>query len=160
MKTYEKITIYKVMNDVDTICFYGYTTTPLPAQFSSLKHEADNAKHRTPILDHMSKLGKDHFTMSHVETLSSVILDEVKTRIAEYRAQANRAHQATEPRTEVSHPQEAQTEVKTDAEPHHSQAQEAEAEHQQQDAQTEAEVATEPRTNAQAEAEQRVEPQI
>ena len=125
MKLYERISIYKITNDVDKVCFFGHTTSSLAARFTSLKHEADDTKRKKPVLDHMRKLGKEHFEVHHATTLSSITLDEVKARIKEFAAQANQARQATEQQTDQSEPK---SDAQTDAEPHHPQTQETEAE--------------------------------
>ena len=159
MKLYERITIFKITNDVDRACFFGHTTTSLAARFASLKHEAmDNTKHKVPVLDHMRKLGKEHFQAHHVTTLSGVTLDEVKACIADYVAQANQAHraQAQEATAEHQPKQEAQKDATTE---HQPQAEVQANQPARADAITEATLGHQPQQESQTEAPAEHQPQ-
>ena len=84
MRTYEKVSLYRITNDIDDARFHGYTTTSISSRLSSLKREAAECpKYTSPVHVHINKLGKEHFKITHVATLGSVTLDEVRARLAE-----------------------------------------------------------------------------
>ena len=129
MKTYDKVTIYRVTNDSEDTCFHGYTTTSLASRLASLKREADNPRYTTPVHQYINKLGKEHVRIIHVSTLSSVTLDEVKARLVEF----TRSVQHTEQQKEQQ--QEQQQEQHTEQHPAQHQEQHIEqhtGQHQEQ----------------------------
>ena len=84
MRAYERVTIYRITNDIDDACFHGYTTTSLSSRFASLKREAAECpKYTSPVHVHINKLGKEQFRIGHVATLNNTTLDEVRARLAE-----------------------------------------------------------------------------
>ena len=109
MRTYEKVSLYRITNDIDDARFHGYTTTSISSRLSSLKREAAECpKYTSPVHVHINKLGKEHFKITHVATLGSVTLDEVRARLAELEPKAEPLQ--TEPQAEPLQTEPLQTE--------------------------------------------------
>ena len=87
MRTYENTKIYKVVNDVDDVIFFGYTSMSLPSRLASLKKESCNLSCSGTVYDHMRTLGKEHFKLMLVETFPCKNKDEVTAKIASLMAE-------------------------------------------------------------------------
>ena len=129
MKTYDKVTIYRVTNDSEDTCFHGYTTTSLASRLASLKREADNPRYTTPVHQYINKLGKEHVRIIHVSTLSSVTLDEVKARLVEFTRSVQHTEQHQEQHQEQHTAQHTEQQQEQQQEQHTEQHT---AQHQEQ----------------------------
>jgi hypothetical protein len=82
MRTYENTKIYKVVNDIDDVTFFGYTSMTLPSRLASLKKESSNPSSSGAVYEHMREVGKERFKLVLVETFPCRSKDEVTARIA------------------------------------------------------------------------------
>jgi hypothetical protein len=82
MRTYENTKIYKVVNNIDDVTFFGYTSMSLPSRLASLKKESSNPSSSGAAYEHMRATGKEHFKLVLVETFPCRSKDEVTARIA------------------------------------------------------------------------------
>ena len=64
MRTYENTKIYKVVNDVDSVTFFGYTCMSLPSRLSSPMKECNNPACSGAVYEHMRAVGEEHVKLA------------------------------------------------------------------------------------------------
>jgi hypothetical protein len=65
------VKIYKITNTLNNEIFFGSTTSSLPVRLSKLKQESLNNLCNTPVHNHIRSIGKDHFQIALIETMSN-----------------------------------------------------------------------------------------
>ena len=91
MRTYENTKIYKVVNRVDNVTFFGYTCMSLPSRLASLKKECNNPACSGAVYEHTRAVGKKHVKRAFVESCPCQSKDEVAARIATLTVQDEKA---------------------------------------------------------------------
>jgi hypothetical protein len=76
----DKCKIYKVVNDVDDQFYIGYTTYDPDQALKYLVFDAMESAKCSAILDHIRKLGPDHFSTELIEEYPCIMPEEVKLR--------------------------------------------------------------------------------
>lgn len=72
--------IFKVVNDIDSQLYVGYTTVSVERAFEYLKKDAEENTKEMLILDHMRNIGVEHFRAELIEDYPCNTLDEIRLR--------------------------------------------------------------------------------